>query len=135
MGAGVWIAHAQAKEKLRLLKDDNNNPIYMNGGQFPNAAAQPFDMLLGKPIIYMMGAMPQIGDRGDIILANMNYYISALKSSGVQQAISTHVYFDRDLTAFKFTFRVAGMCPYKSPVTTQYGDYQMSGFVALEDRA
>ena len=134
MGEGVWIAHAQIKEQLRLLKDDNNNPIYMNGSQFPNASAKPFDTLLGRPIVYMMGAMPALGDRGDLILANMDYYISAMRS-GIKQAVSTHVYFDRDLTAFKFTFRVAGQCPYKEPVTTENGDYKMSGFVVLEDRA
>ena len=134
MGDGVFIAHAQIKEKLRLLKDDAGNPIYMNGGQFPNAAAKPFDTLLGRPIIYMMGAMPAVGDRGDIILANMDYYISAIRS-GIKQAVSTHVYFDRDLTAFKFSFRIGGQCPYEAPVTTENGGYQMSGFVVLEDRA
>jgi len=132
---GVWIAHAEAKEQLRQLKDDNGNFIYLNGAQFANAAAAPFDTLLGKPIIYMMGAMPQLGDRGDIILGNMSHYITAMKSSGVKQQISTHVHFDRDLVAFKFTTRVAGQCPYKAPITTENGNYQMSGFTTIEDRA
>lgn len=135
VGQGVWIAHAQVKEQLRQLKDDNGNLIYMNGGQFPNMSAQPFDLLLGKPVIYMMGAMQALGDRGDLLLVNFNYYISAVKSSGVKQQVSTHVYFDRDLTAFKFSFRVAGQCPYREPITTENGGYEMSGFVALEDRA
>lgn len=135
IGQGVWVAHAECKEQLRQLKDDNGNLIYMNGAQFPNMAAQPFDMLLGKPVVYMMGAMKQLGDRGDILLVNFNYYYSAIKSSGIKQQVSTHVYFDRDLTAFKFSFRVAGQCPYRAPVTTENGDYEMSGFIALEDRA
>ena len=135
IGNGVWIAHAGAKEQLRQLKDDAGNHIYMNGAAFPNMSAQPYEILLGKPVIWMMGAMPAVGDRGDIILANMSYYITALKTAGIKSQVSTHVYFDRDLAAFKFSFRVAGQCPYNSPVTTENGGYEMSGFVTLADRA
>lgn len=131
---GVWFANPACKEQLRQLKDANGNHIYMNGNAFPNMAALPFDMLLGKPIVYMMGAMPALGDSGDIVLADMSYYYSLLKTAGIKQDVSTHLYFDRDITAFKFSIRVDGKCPFKSPITTQYGNYQMSGFVKLAAR-
>jgi len=131
----VWLAHPQVKEQLRQLKDANGNHIYMNGSQFPNLATAGFDMLMGKPIIYMMGAMPALGDAGDLILADMSYYYSLLKTAGIKQDVSTHLYFDRDITAFKFTLRVDGACPFKSPVTTQYGNYDMSGIITLAERA
>jgi HK97 family phage major capsid protein len=130
----VWIAHPAVKAQLRQLKDDNGNAIYMSGGQFPNLASAGFDTLLGKPIVYMMGAMPTLGDSGDIILADLNYYYSAIKTAGIRQDISTHLYFDRDITAFKFSMRVDGHCPFKSPVVTQYGNYEMSGFIKLAAR-
>jgi len=130
----VWLAHPQVKEHLRQLKDDNNNLVYMAGGQFPNIAEAGFDTLMGKPVIYMMGAMPALGDSGDLILTDMNYYYSVLKTSGIKQDVSTHLYFDRDITAFKFSMRVDGRCPFKAPVTTQYGNYDMSGFIKLAAR-
>jgi HK97 family phage major capsid protein len=131
----VWLANPACREQLRLLTDDNGNFIYLNGSQFPNAAAAGFDTLLGKPIMYMMGAMPELGDAGDLILADLSYYYSVLKTGGVRQAVSTHLHFDRDITAFKFTMRVDGHCPFSAPVTTQKGNYQMSGFVTLAERA
>lgn len=129
----VWIAHPQAKEQLRQLKDDNDNFIYVNGAQFANASATPFDLLLGKPVIYSMEAQA-LGDKGDISLVDLSYYYSIFKTSGVKQSISTHLYFDRDITAFKFTQRVDGKCPFKAPVTTKYGSYTMSGIITLAAR-
>ena len=130
----VFLAHPQCREQLLQLKDDNGNHIYMAGGQFPNMAAQPFDMLLGRPVVYLMGSMPALGDSGDIILADMSYYYSVMKTAGIKQDISTHLYFDRDITAFKFSMRIDGRCPFKSPVTTENGAYDMSGFIKLADR-
>jgi len=134
MAKGVWYAHPQCKEQLRLLKDDNGNYIYVAGSAFQNAAALPFDTLLGKPIYYMMGSQPALGDSGDIVLADLDYYYTLMKTSGMKQDVSTHLYFDRDLTAFKFTQRIDGNCPFKSPVMTKYGNYEMSAFVKLEAR-
>lgn len=134
-GRAVWLAHPQVKEQLRQLQDSNGNLIYMNGGQFANAAAPGFDTLLGKPVVYMMGSMPQLGNSGDLILADLDYYYSVLKTSAITQDVSTHLFFDRDITAFKFTMRVDGKCPFKAPVTTQNGSFDMSGFVKLAERA
>jgi HK97 family phage major capsid protein len=135
IGNCMWIAHPQVKEQLRQLKDDNDNAIYMNGAGFPNASAAPFDMLLGKPVMYLMGGMPALGDAGDIMLVDMRYYYAALKTQGVDQAVSTHLYFDQDKTAFRFLFRIDGKCPISSPVTTENGSYEMSGFVKIAARA
>lgn len=134
-GSGaVWLAHPQVREQLLQLKDDNGNHIYMAGAQFPNMAAQPFELLLGRPVIYLMGSMPALGDSGDLILADMSYYYSVMKTAGIKQDISTHLYFDRDITAFKFSMRVDGRCPFKSPITTENGAYDMSGFIKLAAR-
>jgi HK97 family phage major capsid protein len=135
LGQGIWIAHAQCREQLMTLKDDLGNFIYMSGSQFANASVAPFETLLGLPIVYMAGTMPALGDEGDIILANMNYYYSVVKRGGVKSAMSTHLFFDRDITAFKFTLRLDGKCPFKAPVVTQNGNYSMSGFVTIADRA
>lgn len=132
---GVWIAHPQVKEQLRVLKDDNGNFIYLNGNQFANAAVSQFDTLMGRPIIYMMGGVKALGDEGDISLVDLSYYMSGIKTSGIEEAVSTHVLFDYDISVFKFKFRAAGHIPFKSPVVTEYGNYEMSAFITLEDRA
>jgi hypothetical protein len=82
----------------------------------------------------MMGGVSAVGDEGDISLVDLKYYYTALKSSGVKTDISTHVYFATQEAAFRFSFRMAGHCPYKAPVSPQNGSYDMSGFITLEDR-
>ena len=130
----VWLAHPNVKPQLRQLKDDNDNHIYMNGGQFPNLAAAPFDTLMGRRIVYMLGAIPTLGDEGDLMLVDLNYYKMIYKA-GIRQDVSTHLLFDQDITAFKFIQRLDGSCPYSAPVTTQYGSYTLSGIITLEERA
>jgi HK97 family phage major capsid protein len=107
----------------------------MNGTQFANASVAPFETLMGLPIVYMMGSVPALGDEGDIILVDLKYYYTVLKRGGIKSGVSTHLYFDKDITAFKFTLRVDGKCPFKAPVTTENGSYQMSGIITLADRA
>lgn len=108
-------------------------PVYLPPGGLNDT---PYGSLMGRPVIPMLGGSSQLGDEGDIMFVDFFYYHAALKSGteGVRRAVSTHVYFDRDKTAFKFTFRMDGKCPYKSPVITEFGNHSMSGFVTLEDR-
>lgn len=132
---GVYVAHHQCKEQLKTLKDDNGNFIYMAGSSFPNVSGVQFDTLMGRPIMYMMGGVQALGDEGDISLVDLDYYMSAIKTTGIQEAVSTHVLFDYDISVFKFNFRAAGHIPFKSPITTEFGAYEMSAFITLEDRA
>jgi len=130
----VWLIHPQVREQLYQLKDDNGNAIYMTGGQFPNLSGPGFDMMMGHPVLPLMGAMQALGDKGDIILADLGYY-EAIVKGGVQEDVSTHLLFDYAQTAFRFIVRVDGRCPYQAPVTTDNGSYTMSGFVTLAERA
>lgn len=132
--SAIWIAHPKCKEQLRQLKDGNNNVIYMNGGAFPNIAAAGFDTLMGRRVVYMLGAIPTLGDEGDLTLVDLDYYKMIIKS-GIKQDISTHLLFDQAATAFRFIQRLDGSCPYTAPVTTQYGSYTMSGIVTVAERA
>ena len=79
--------------------------------------------------------MPALGDAGDIVLADLSYYTAIVKTAGIKQSVSTHLFFDRDIQAYKWTFRVDGSCPYKAPVTTEFGNHQMSAIVTLAERA
>lgn len=128
----VWLINPEVEEQLRLMVDANDEFIYLTpGGQLNQS---PFGTLLGRPVVPMMGAMPAIGDLGDIIFADLSYYYMIQKAGGVKSATSIHLLFDRETTAFRFSLRLDGKCPFSSPVTTEYGDYDMSAFVLLEAR-
>ena len=82
----------------------------------------------------MMGGVKALGDEGDISLVDLSHYISLVKTNGIRSDISQHIYFDKGMSCFRFTMRMAGHIPYKSPVTTENGSFQMSGIVTLEAR-
>lgn len=131
MNAAFYINPA-VEEQLRLMKDANDNYIYLAPGSQMNQT--PYATLLGRPVIPLMGGMPALGDVGDIIFADLSYYYMIRKAAGVKSATSIHLHFDKEITSFRFSLRLDGKCPFQAPVTTEYGSYQMSAFVQLEAR-
>lgn len=132
-GNAVWYVNAGCEEQLRTMKDDAGNFIYLAAGSQLNQ--QPYALLLGRPVIPMLGSLPELGTAGDILFADLSYYYSIVKAGGMKQAISSHLKFDYDVQSFKFTMRVDGKVPFTTPVSTQFGAYEMSAFVTLADRA
>ena len=128
----AWFIHPQVEEQLRLLEDGAGNYIYLAPGGQMNQT--PYGSLLGRPVIPLMGGMPAIGDLGDILFADLSYYYMIRKASGVKSATSIHMNFDKEQTAFRFSLRLDGRCPFQAPVTTENGNYKMSAFVQLEAR-
>jgi hypothetical protein len=58
-----------------------------------------------------------------------------VKAGGLRAGTSIHLWFDQDLTAFRFIVRVAGQ-PWWSEVTTaDNGTFTQSPFVTLAERA
>jgi HK97 family phage major capsid protein len=131
----VWLYNAALEEKLRLMKFDSSAPSPVPAYMPPGGLNQsPYANLMGRPAMPMMGALKALGTEGDLCLVDLSYYITVMKTAGIEQFISTHVHFDQDLTAFKFRTRMDGQCPFSSPVTSQYGDHKASGIVTLQDR-
>ena len=128
----VWYINPQVEEQLRLMKDANDNYIYLAPGSQMNQT--PYASLLGRPVVPLMGGMPALGDLGDIIFADLSYYYMIRKAAGIKSATSIHLHFDKEITSFRFSLRIDGKCPFQSPVTTEFGSYQMSAFVQLEAR-
>lgn len=128
----AWYINAGAEPQLLTLKDDLGNFIYLSPGSQMNNS--PYGLLLGRPVIPMMSTLPALGDAGDILFMDLSYYYAITKTAGVKQQMSIHLKFDQDISTFKFTFRVDGNVPFTTPVTTEYGSYQMSAFVKLEAR-
>ena len=76
-----------------------------------------------------------LGDKGDLVFWDPSQYVVIVGS--VNQAMSTHLYFDTDETAFRLTYRIDGkpgwitsMTPFKGSANARHGSA-----VALADRA
>jgi HK97 family phage major capsid protein len=129
---GVWLLGAgAAEEQLFGMKNSNGDYIYLQAGSGINQG--PYSTLMGRPVIPMMTGLEDLGDKGDIIFADLNYYWM-IKKAQLKQATSIHLHFDREITAFRFTMRVDGKVPFKTPVKTEKGTYEMSAFVNLASR-
>lgn len=133
LSRALWLCNVAVQPQLWGMKNDNNEFIYLSPGSQLNQT--PYGRLMGLPVLPMLGAMKQLGDEGDIILVDFAYYNMIYKSSGVKQAVSTHVFFQQDIMAYKWTFRADGSCPFKSPIVPENGVFPMSGIITLEDRA
>lgn len=131
----AWYINPQVEEQLRVMQDGNGNYLYISPGGFGNQmSASPYGTLLGRPVIPMMGSMQALGSLGDIIFADLSFYYMISKAGGIKSATSIHLLFDKDTTAFRFSMRVDGKCPFTTPVTTEFGSYNMSAFVTLASR-
>lgn len=128
----AWYMNAQCEAQLMTMVDDNDNFIYLAPGSQMNQS--PYGLLLGRPVYPLMSGIPALGDLGDIIFADLKYYYMIEKAVGVKSASSIHLNFDKELTSFRFSLRVDGKCPFKTPVTTEFGAHQMSAFVQLAAR-
>lgn len=133
-GKPIWIANPDIIPQLIQLTI-GNMPAYLPSNQ--PLAGDPFDgALLGYPIKFTEHAQT-LGTKGDLICANMNGYYAATKSGpdgGVQFASSMHLYFDQNLTAFRWTFRMAGQPILSKPVAAARSATSKSHFVTLAAR-
>lgn len=103
-------------------------------GRIVNLAA--FDSgsgkLAGLPVV-TTDACPAPGTPGDLILADMSFYLAALKTP--QLNVSAHLWFDSDTSAFKLVFRMDGLPALAAPITPPNAAATKSHFVALDVRA
>jgi len=135
-GRAFWLVNPAVLPTLRLMKFDSAAaspvPVYLPGN---SVAGAPHGTLFGLPIVVKMGGVKALGDEGDISLVDLSYYYSVMKTTSYKAEINPYLYWDKDIKAMKFQIRMGGHCPFKAPVKTEFGDYSMSAFVTLEDRA
>jgi HK97 family phage major capsid protein len=126
----VWLMNPDVFPQIITLTL-NNNPVWVQAsGGFQNA---PNGLLLGRPIV-LTDACQGIGNKGDIVLANMRGYRAITKDGGPQLSTSMHLWFDQDIQAFKLIFRMDGGPQLSAPVTPPYSTSTRSHFVALQAR-
>lgn len=130
----IWLANADVETQLLRMSFPGSNPpvpVYLPIG---GLAATPFATLLGRPVM-TTEAMPVLGDQGDLILADMRKYLTVAKSYGIRQDVSMHVWFDYDLTAFRFVLRMTGRPWWNEPIARTGGQASRAFFVALGERS
>lgn len=125
----VWIVHPDVDPQLHTLTL-GDKPVYLPPG---GLSASPFGMLMGRPVIPHQTA-ETVGDLGDIMLVDLEQYMVAMKAGGLKAQTSVHVWFDQDLTAFKFTLRIAGQPWWSEATTSRDGSFTQSPFVTLAAR-
>jgi HK97 family phage major capsid protein len=132
-GAGarlVWLVNPDAFPQIITLTL-NNNPIWIpnNSGM----ASAPNGFLMGRPLLFT-DACQTVGDKFDIIFANMNGYRAITKAGGADLQTSMHLWFDQDLMAFRLIFRMDGQTTFSAPITPPNSAVTRSHFVCLEAR-
>lgn len=106
-------------------------PVYMPANALAGA---PNGSLMGRPIV-PVEACSTLGDQGDIVLADLSQYMTIMKTGGIRQDVSMHLWFDYDTLAFRFIMRIAGAPWWGSTITPENGSNTRSCFVTLAERA
>jgi HK97 family phage major capsid protein len=130
----VWIANADVEPQLmRLIMPGGTQPvpIYMPPG---GLSAAPYASLLGRPIITTEAANV-VGDVGDLILADLSQYLTVRRTNGVRADTSIHLYFDQDITTFRFVLRCGGAPWWGAAIDRRDGSNTLSPFVAIAARS
>lgn len=137
----VWLYNQDLEPQLFQLTlpgRDNTGAVVTGWGSHvylpPNGLVNsPFGTLLGRPAIPTQ-ACETLGDKGDIILVNLQQYLSVMKTGGIRTDISIHLWFDQDLTAYRFVMRLGGMPWWASSIAARDGSATYSWAVTLDER-
>lgn len=129
----IWLANQDVLPQLMKMQFGTTGtavPAYLPPG---GLSGSPYATLMGRPII-SSEAMPALGSQGDLILADMSQYLSITKGGGIKSDVSIHVFFDYDVTAFRFVLRVGGQPWWNRAVARPNGQPSRGFFTALAAR-
>ncbi|KKN71032.1 hypothetical protein LCGC14_0424490 [marine sediment metagenome] len=126
-----WLAHKSTLPQLAVLTI-GNQPVYTQVGT--GIQDMPAARLLGMPIVWSEHAQV-VGDLNDINLVSPMGYYATTKAGGMKFAQSMHLFFDFDVQAFRWTFRLGGQPYLSAPVTPANGGDTLSHFITLAARA
>lgn len=140
--SAVWVYNQEIEPQLFKLSQpgtDNTGNAVTSWGTFmfvpPGAmSAGPYASLMGRPMIPTQ-ACPALSSEGDIMFIDFSQYLALLKS-GINPKVDTsmHLWFDQDLTAYKFTLRMGGMPWWSQVASPLAGSNTYSPYVTLQAR-
>ncbi|HWA22320.1 MAG TPA: phage major capsid protein [Caulobacterales bacterium] len=125
----VWLIHPDAEPQLPLMTI-GNQPVYIPPG---GLSGSPYGNLYGRPVI-PHEVCETVGDLGDIMFVDMSSYLAVRKASGLQTAVSIHLWFDQNLSAYRFILRAGGQPWWSAAISPRDGSNTRSPFVTLASR-
>ena len=129
----LWLVNTDVMPALGQLVI-GERPAYLPSERA--LADSPFDGTLGGYPVLFTEHSQTCGTPGDIVCASLlGYYAATKVGGGVDFASSIHLYFDMGMTAFRWTFRIAGQPYLSKPVQPARSANTKSHFVALAQRA
>lgn len=130
----VWMVSQDVESQLYGMQFPGTGtavPVFLPPGQL---SSTPYATLMGRPVVTSQ-AMNHLGVKGDIALVDWKQYLAAQKVGGIRSEMSIHLYFDYDLTAFRFIVRIAGQPWRSAPIVPRDASAStLSSFVTLADR-
>jgi HK97 family phage major capsid protein len=131
----IWICNQDIEPQLFELAWEGTSssvPAYLPANA--PLANTPGPTLMGRPVVATQ-ACETLGDLGDLIFAAFSEYLVAMKSEGLKQEISIHLWFDWDVVAYRFIMRLGGQCWWSAAISGRdTGTSSLGAFVALEAR-
>jgi HK97 family phage major capsid protein len=131
----IWLMHPDVEATLPGLAI-GNIPVYIPPG---GLSGNQYGTLFGRPVMPHQVANT-LGALGDVILFDPKQYLTVTKtgggrdSNGIKTDVSIHLWFDQDMTAFRFTLRVAGMPWWSAAITQRSGSNAQSPYITLAAR-
>lgn len=122
----MWIANQSALPEIASLKDPAGRYIFIQGDASKGIPAT----LLGIPIRFT-GKTPTKGQKGDLMLVDLSYYLIK-DGSGPFLAASEHILFKQNKTVIKAFWNVDGKPWVIAPLTLEDGTTQVSPYVVLD---
>jgi HK97 family phage major capsid protein len=130
-GTPVWLGNPDILPQLIGLTL-GNQPAWLPSNQA--IAGTPDGSLFGRPLLFNEH-MQSLTTTGDLVMADMKGYALATKiGGGVDFAASIHLFFDYNMSAFRWTFRLGGQPYLSAAVSPANGSNTKSHFVALQSR-
>jgi HK97 family phage major capsid protein len=130
-GRAVWIINQDVIPEIMTLTIGDQPVWTPPASGFTQA---PGGFLLGRPVMFS-DQCKTLGDEGDILFVDpMGYYL-ARKSSGIKFGSSMHLYFDYDVQAFRWTFRLGGQPYLSAAVSPANGSATRGHYITLAVRS
>lgn len=130
LGRAYWLLNSDALPQIMTMVI-GQHAIWTPPNGF---IAAPAGLLLGRPLRLSEHAQT-LGDKGDIQFIDPLGYYATRKQQGVEFAESMHLFFDYNMRAFRWVFRLAGQPYLSAPVTPPNSPTTKSHFVVLDERA
>lgn len=111
-----FVSHTTVLTDL-IKTQIGNFPVFMAPGDLETKGLP--GRLMGRPLIVHEAAQAR-DNAGDLALHDFSQYIVVTKTAngGIRGMMSIHLYFDRDVSAFRFIMRIGGQ-PWLTSVITQ----------------